>query len=813
MKKFLLLMSAAAVSLSGMAFVKAPKLNQGQNYAIDGKVKQQLISASAANVVSETQLAPGVIEQVCATRDGGLVKRIVKNGKSVAAKSYQAPVEAAEGATLSESFEGWDGLRANWIPAGWSEQNSDGKAPTLENGKFTWHVGAQEGSLLNPIDGNYYAIIYYAYEKDENNQSVDLPQDEWLISPAMTLRKNEMLSFYLGYNPLYLYDMSNENLDWTNRVFKNRIVSATLTVWVRETGGEWVQIYDVEPQWSDKELGELFDNYSSSGYEKVQLSLADYEGKEVQVAFRYAGIRGNSMVIDNVVVDQEPLLAKYDRPYGSLFLGYSEDLDSSIGDEENDYTFMYAPAYTTLTWNSVLSSNITSHSWAFGDNTSSEASIETEFAPSRKENYYTLPSLSATADGYDDITFTYPVHGLYVGGGGDLGTKSFPLTRANLEKDGISLLYNSQSIPLSGYYKYTNTVWTQMFFGKTPTETDYLETLGFLTKFEKPAKPCIIKRVWVMAYGLIQDDSKLSMVLYRCAPNNMPYGAFASAECGVADMKVLNFGGSYNYYMIPFDFTVAEGENPILLDRDIFAMVYDLNSNENNIIYLVQTLTNDANDDASQYIYFTGKENGEDVGFVFDVASLTNTSGEPTKTHLYMELEVEDPWLKALSATEVELGAAGGTAELAIDTYYDAADLTYSVVDGAGNAADWATVIGAGSNAEGKVSVTLGELAEGATERVAKVTISSPTCSDVVFTVKQSAGSGVEVVEANPMKVTVKGGNIVVANAEGEVVVYDVAGKVVATATANGSAVIPATDLEGGVYVVSVAGKAVKVIK
>ena len=813
MKKFLLLMCAATVSLSGMAFEKAPKLNQGQNYAIEGKVKQQLVKASAVNVVSETQLAPGITEQVCATRDGGLVKRIVKNGKSVAPKSYQAPVEAAEGASLSESFEGWDGMRVNWIPTRWSEQNSDGKAPTLENGKFTWHVGAQEGSLLNPIDGNYYAIIYYAYEKDENNQSVDLPQDEWLISPAMTLRKNEMLSFYLGYNPLYLYDMSNENLDWTNRVFKNRKVAATLTVWVRETGGEWVQLYDVEPQWSDKELGELFDNYSSSGYEKVEISLADYEGKEVQVAFRYAGIRGNSMVIDNVVVDQEPLLAKYDKPYGSLFLGYSEDLYSSIGDEENDYTFMYAPAYTTLTWNSVLSSNITSHSWAFGDNTSSEASIETEFAPSRKENYYTLPSLSATADGYDDITFTYPVHGLYVGGGGDLGTKSFPLTRANLEQNGLSLLYNNQSIPLSGYYKFTNTIWTQMFFGSTPTETDYLETLGFLTKFEKPAKPCIIKRVWVMAYGLIQDDSKLSMVLYRCAPNNMPYGAFASAECVVADMKVHNFGGSYNYYMIPFDFTVAEGENPILLDRDIFAMVYDLNSNENNIIYLVQTITADANDDASQYIYFTGKENGENVGFVFDVASLTNDSGEPTKTHLYMELEVEDPWLKALSATEVQLGEAGGTAELAIDTYYDAADLTYTVVDGGGNAADWASVIGAGSNTEGKVTVTLGKMEAGAADREAKVTISSPTCTDVVFTVKQSAGSGVELVEANPMKVTVEGGNIVVANAEGKVVVYDVAGKVVATATANGSAVIPATDLEGGVYVVNVAGKTVKIVK
>ena len=125
MKKFLLLMSAAAVSLSGMAFVKAPKLNQGQNYAIDGKVKQQLITASAANVVSETQLAPGVVEQVCATRDGGLVKRIVKNGKTMSTKSYQAPAQAAEGASLSESFEGWDGLRSNWIPDGWTEQNSE----------------------------------------------------------------------------------------------------------------------------------------------------------------------------------------------------------------------------------------------------------------------------------------------------------------------------------------------------------------------------------------------------------------------------------------------------------------------------------------------------------------------------------------------------------------------------------------------------------------------------------------------------------------------------------------------------------------
>ncbi len=812
MKKFLLLMSAAAMSLSGMAFVKAPKLNQGQNYAIDGKVKQQLITARATNVVSETQLAPGIVEQVCATSDGGLVKRIVKNGKTMSTKSYQAPAQAAEGASLSESFEGWDGLKSNWIPDGWQEQNSDGTAPTLQNGKFTWHVGAQEGSLLNPIDGSYYAIIYYAYEKNADDQSVDLPQDEWLITPAMTLRKNEMLSFYLGYNPLYLYDMSNENLDWTNRVFKNRIVSATLTVWVRETGGEWVQIYDVEPQWSDKELGELFDNYSSSGYEKVQLSLADYEGKEVQVAFRYAGIRGNSMVIDNVVVDQEPLLVKYDRPYGSLFMGYSEDLYSPLGDENADHTFMYVPAYMTQTWNSVLSSNITSYSWTSGETTSSEASIDAEYEPSRGETYYGLPTLTAQADGYDDINFTYPVSGLYAGGGSDLGTKSFPLTRANMDKDGVSMLYNSSAIPLSGYYKYTNTIWTQMFFGKNPTDTDYLEIPGFLTKFEKPAKPYIIKRVWVMAYGLIQDDSKLSMVLYRCTPNNIPYGAFASAECAYADMKVINVG-TYSYYMIPFDFTVAEGESPVLLDRDIFAMVYGLDSNENNIIYLVQTISDDANDDSSQFIYFSGKENGEDVGFVFDVANMTDSNSNPTKTHLYMELEVEDPWLKALSATEVELGAAGGTAELAIDTYYDAADLTYSVVDGAGNAADWASVSGAGSNAEGKVSVTLGELAEGATERVAKVTISSPTCSDVVFTVKQSAGSGVEVVEANPMKVTVKGGNIVVANAEGEVVVYDIAGKVVATATANGSAVIPATDLEGGVYVVSVAGKAVKVIK
>ena len=205
---------------------------------------------------------------------------------------------------LYQDFEFWDGTTNDWLPEGWTEVNTNAEQAQMENGIFTWHVESRRPntSIPDTPDGTAFAIVYYAYGYDENNKKVDLAQDEWLISPAFRAAEADTLSFLLGYSPLYLFDLNNENINWSDWTFKNKKPSTTLKVMVREVGGEWTELHDLYNEWQDSELKELFDNYSSSAYHRLELPLASLSGKEIQVAFRFVGKYGNTMELDAVCV-------------------------------------------------------------------------------------------------------------------------------------------------------------------------------------------------------------------------------------------------------------------------------------------------------------------------------------------------------------------------------------------------------------------------------------------------------------------------------------------------------------------------------
>ncbi|MDY3732660.1 MAG: hypothetical protein SO001_06235 [Alloprevotella sp.] len=126
----------------------------------------------------------------------------------------------------------------------------------------------------------------------------DLAQDEWLVSPVFTAGEEAKLTFQHGYSPLYLFDLNNENIDWGTWTFTNSKPSTTLKVMARETGGEWTELYDVFNEWKDYGLKDLFDNYSESSYHFTELSLEQFAGKSMQIAFRFVGKYGNTMEID-----------------------------------------------------------------------------------------------------------------------------------------------------------------------------------------------------------------------------------------------------------------------------------------------------------------------------------------------------------------------------------------------------------------------------------------------------------------------------------------------------------------------------------
>ena len=197
-----------------------------------------------------------------------------------------------------EGFEGWDYVMADWLPEGWTEENSNEDIFLLNNGAFTWHVGTQSGYLPNAPEGYNYALIYYAYDYDDDGNKFDLPQDEWMISPSYTVGANSTLSFFVGYSPLFLFNVDNSNLDWGKNDFKDRSPSTTLRIYVRSNGGEWVMLKDLYDEWAETPFDELFDNYFNVEFRQLSFDLAEYAGTDVQVAFQFVGMYGNTMEID-----------------------------------------------------------------------------------------------------------------------------------------------------------------------------------------------------------------------------------------------------------------------------------------------------------------------------------------------------------------------------------------------------------------------------------------------------------------------------------------------------------------------------------
>ena len=197
-----------------------------------------------------------------------------------------------------EGFEGWDYVMADWLPEGWTEENSNEDIFLLNNGAFTWHVGTQSGYLPNAPEGYNYSLIYYAYDYNDKGEKFDLPQDEWMISPSYKVTENSTLSFFVGYSPLFLFNTDNSNLDRGKNDFKDRSPSTTLRIYIRSNGGEWVMLKDLHDEWAETPFDELFNNYFNVEFRQLSFDLAEYVGTDVQVAFQFVGMYGNTMEID-----------------------------------------------------------------------------------------------------------------------------------------------------------------------------------------------------------------------------------------------------------------------------------------------------------------------------------------------------------------------------------------------------------------------------------------------------------------------------------------------------------------------------------
>lgn len=205
---------------------------------------------------------------------------------------------------LFEDFSGSEGL-----PEGWEVVNSTPEMATLQGGHFTWQMAESPDDFPAPLSGDKIALIYQASYTDDAGRRVELSQDEWLISPTISLGTESSLSFGLSYIPMFLYNCSNEYLDFSSDPldFKERVPATTLKVMVKAEGdADWTEVYDVFDLWQGYTLDDLMTNYFARGFRDNVVDLEAFSGKDVRIGFRFVGYMGNAMGLDAVKVLSMP---------------------------------------------------------------------------------------------------------------------------------------------------------------------------------------------------------------------------------------------------------------------------------------------------------------------------------------------------------------------------------------------------------------------------------------------------------------------------------------------------------------------------
>jgi hypothetical protein len=190
-------------------------------------------------------------------------KKIITRGNhSGSSKSTPQILPHNEEILLSEDFESGELPSDPWEIV-ITNTTVDTLAPdTLE--VHYWFVAIDDQEFIN---GSYIAWVNY---------DIDDPSDEWIITPEIDLEGVEDPRLYFSR----FYGIPDP---WSEK--------ATLHVRLSKDNGVTFPdtIYSITPS-------------SIPGVEHVELSLMNYMDEQVKIGFQYAGMDGDSVGLDNIIV-------------------------------------------------------------------------------------------------------------------------------------------------------------------------------------------------------------------------------------------------------------------------------------------------------------------------------------------------------------------------------------------------------------------------------------------------------------------------------------------------------------------------------
>lgn len=664
MKNSLLALFAAATVAPLSAAPPAPLVD-----AVAGTpaITNRHASPASIRVTSNLQLGPSARLQILRDANGNSVKKFVKGSMAITPRLRNLPAAApdANGNVLSENFE-HDGA----TPDGWAVDSKN----NLESDQ-TWHADNPALLFMTGFEGDY--AFYCPFNGD-----VDL--NEWLVTPEIELPEGMGLDFILYADAVFFFSM--DNVDWdTYEYIGDPVVIGDFKVKISADGGTtWNDLYSTVESSKDKSFEELL-NESGQPAKQVSVSLAEYAGKKVKIAFVNSGKDTNSVFVDAVRVGYPRLSASYAHPAGTLFFGYDKEMTGlTIPVAVNGVN-------TPLTWTASSNDSGVDFVWSYMNNEGETMSADgdeltvtyhpdytSEFTT--RNNLFPVPEVTASRDGSAPGSFS---HASYIQAGGrpqfeakvdgtptllELGLMSFPYT------DGLynQLGGDDMTIPVLGHSPGTDAFWTDYTFNGDPEDGDYSKLISLINMYTTTEVPTVVRGLHFGAYADFADGAELTAEIHLADIDKETGGyiirptVLASAKSVVNTVMEESTGKDLVTIMFTFD-------KPVVLSSDVapgyVVKIIGFNSPVVNYFSPFVGMADDYRGLAygwiEKEICYSGNEPRTTLSPIAYVTGLMNSFA--------FVLDAELPWLTG--PEEIGVIPAAPT-RLVLDSFYDASELT-----------------------------------------------------------------------------------------------------------------------------------------
>lgn len=811
---------SAAVLAAGVATAANPTKVTEARMSTEGlraeRMNQQVFSKTAvtlrmndkSNVVASKQLKDGSSIDLVRGNDGHLYKvlnRSLRASDKIAQSKSRinapAVMKADENATLFEGFESYEGqISRGWVPEGWSQESKTNPPHVAPEGKGTclvWEATKGDG-FTSAYSGTYVERVQVSMA-DFTADPITFAeqQDEWLITKAITPKTGDYLTFQLCYSPFFT--LFNESaMDFSS---VNNILEVLVTT---DDGKTWEKVWDVLDDARSYTVDELWDDGSSfvRPYHPMLVNISKYVGKNIKIAFRYYGINGESMMLDDIKVGEATPTAAATAPNAVFPIGLSLDGYNLSDGSGNVLNLALAPYKTSLEWTNV-SPAFESCTWTYPDEegnetTSSSKNLE---APEYGFAQYDAPSLvtkigSKTSDAaklYDAVQYGGSV--MIRNGDSYLSFDAamYDLNRLVSKKAKFSLARDG----VFGMGATSDATWNQLL------KTEGMKVTGMGMFIPQPAAPYTLSSANAVVYytaGKLTDKSQLKATVYKVEDDGsftaMAEGYCSPSEIYKADDK--SYPKAVFYFEREIDGLPTQAE--LFVDYPI-VIQFSANLAEGEEFDFVNAFDSAPKEvENNVYVFFNDASGTRKM---INTTALSFEDGSAA-AGLYASFDATYSWLRS-DEDAFEAKPAGESKTFDLDSYYNLVsskgeNLATATGEGLG---DWYTVSFAnGSGTEpAKMTVTVNALPEGTDVRSSYFDVEVFGMKKR-FYVAQHSEAGVSDLAVSATKAFVNGGNIVVSSPKAtRVAVYNVAGQKVAEQAFAGKGTIKASDFAKGIYV------------